>query len=87
MYIVMDARRVKISKPAYKLPNPRNPAIHPSFSGILQKGRETRPSVYAVSYPANPGRVRVTGTRRRVGGRYYEDHYVKVKIPGPSQRG
>ena len=26
-------------------------------------------------------RVRVTRTRRKVGGRYYEDYYVKVKIP------
>ena len=26
-------------------------------------------------------RVRVTRTRRRVGGRYYEDYYVKVKLP------
>ncbi len=28
-------------------------------------------------------RVRVTRTRRKVGGRYYEDYYVKVKIPKP----
>jgi len=33
--------------------------------------------------PRKPRRVRVTGTRRRVGGRYYEDYYVKVKIPKP----
>ena len=30
-----------------------------------------------------PRRVRVTRTRRRVGDRYYEDYYVKVKIPKP----
>ncbi len=30
-----------------------------------------------------PRRVRVTRTRRKVGDRYYEDYYVKVKIPKP----
>ena len=33
--------------------------------------------------PRRPRRVKVTRTRRRVGGRYYEDYYVKVKIPKP----
>ena len=28
-------------------------------------------------------RVKVTRTRRRVGDKYYEDYYVKVKIPKP----
>lgn len=28
-----------------------------------------------------PRRVKVTRTRRRVGDKYYEDYYVKVKIP------
>ena len=30
-----------------------------------------------------PRRVKVTRTRRRVGDKYYEDYYVKVKIPKP----